>query len=116
MTIELLLKIWWIFPLIVQGKGLFSEKKIYAVIRDTTIQYVSMINSNIITQRKTMKKLYIAVCIVTAGITGCVSFGNAPSAGYNVIKSQAGDIVTISSHESPEGETQVYVPVSRYKW
>jgi len=116
LTIELLLKIWWIFPLIVQGGGVFSEKEIFAFVRNTTIQYVSMIYSYIIKQRKTMKKLYIAICIVTAGITGCVSFGNAPSAGYNVIKSQAGDIVTISSHESPEGGTQVYVPVSRYKW
>ena len=63
-----------------------------------------------------MKKLYIAVFIVTAGITGCVSFGSAPSAGYNAVRSQAGDMITISSHESPEGGTQVYVPVSRYKW
>lgn len=62
-----------------------------------------------------MKKLYIAILIATAGITGCVSIGSTPSAGYNAVRNYAGDAVTLTSH-SPEGETQVYVPVSRYKW
>jgi len=32
------------------------------------------------------------------------------------VKDHAGDVILNSSNETPEGGTQVYVPVSRYKW
>ena len=71
---------------------------------------------HIVTKRNEMKKLYIAIFIALASIQGCVSLGSAPAAGYNAVRDHAGDVILNSSNETPENGTQVYVPVSRYKW
>lgn len=71
---------------------------------------------HIVIKRNKMKKLYIAIFIALTSIQGCVSLGGAPTAGYNAVRDHAGDVILNSSNETPEGGTQVYVPVSRYKW
>lgn len=67
-----------------------------------------------------MMKLFIASCIMTVSLAGCVSMNGIPATGYDSVKGQSHYIIPAADERGgleSDRENMVYsVSVPFYKW